>query len=187
MSLNVSDEAYKRAVATLHVGKIIAYPTEAVYGLGCDPLCESAVMNILAQKNRKVAKGLILIAATVEQIKPYIDKLTPAQWKKLRASWPGPHTWLVPKSDLVPAWIHGDFDTVAVRVTAHPVAAQLCQRFGKPLVSTSANREAQPPCKDNIEVYQEFGDAIDYIVPGRVGGASRPTTITDLLTGKVIR
>jgi DNA gyrase subunit B len=80
-----------------------------------------------------------------------------------------------------------DERTVAVRVTAHPVAAALCLRFGKPLVSTSANREAQPPLKDNIAVYQEFGEAIDYIVPGRVGDAAKPTTIKDLLTGKVLR
>lgn len=187
MSLNVNDETYKRAITTLQAGKIIAYPTEAVYGLGCDPTCEAAVTKILAEKNRNVAKGLILIAANIAQIKPYIGELTNDQWKALEASWPGAFTWVVPKSSLVPAWIHGAFDTVAVRVTAHPVAAALCLRFGKPLVSTSANREAQPPLKDNIAVYQEFGEAIDYIVPGRVGDAAKPTTIKDLLTGKVLR
>lgn len=187
MTLNVNPEAFKRAVVALKSGKIIAYPTEGVYGLGCSPHDEKAVMKILNLKNRSVDKGLILIAASIEQIKPYIGEITDAQWSKLKKSWPGPTTWVVPKSDKVPQWISGAFDTVAVRVTAHLVAQTLCKEFGDALVSTSANKAGEPPLMDNLEVYHQFGEAIDYIVPGRVGDNAKPTTIIDLATDKVLR
>tara|TARA_Y100000815_G_C12864062_1_gene320150 strand:+ start:196 stop:462 length:267 start_codon:yes stop_codon:yes gene_type:complete len=87
----------------------------------------------------------------------------------------------------VPTWIHGAFDTIAVRVTNHPVAAALCQRFGHPLVSTSANRAGQTPLTDNVRVFETFGDEIDYIVPGRVGNQRKPSVIQDLLTQQLIR
>jgi len=187
MTLNVSPETFKRAIMALKAGKIIAYPTEGVYGLGCDPHNENAVMKILQLKDRPVAKGLILIAASIEQIKPYIGELSTEQWSKLKETWPGATTWVVPKSDKVPAWISGAFDTVAVRVTDHPVAKTLCQNFGDALVSTSANKAAEPPLVDNLGVYHAFGEAIDYIVPGRIGNEGKPTTIIDLLSGETLR
>jgi len=187
MSLNVSEEAFKRAVKMLKSGKVIAYPTEAVYGLGCDINNKQAVKKIINIKKRAPNKGLIIIASDIEQLKPYIGQLTEEQWKILKTSWPGPHTWVVPKSNKLLDSIHGDFDSVAVRVTAHPVARKLCELFGSPIVSTSANVEGDTPLKDNIEVYQAFGDAIDYIVPGRVGDNDKPTSITDLITGNIIR
>lgn len=187
MTLNVNPEAYRRAITALKAGKVIAYPTEGVYGLGCDPHNEAAVMKILNLKNRSVNKGLILIANSIEQIKPYIGNITAAQWRTLKKSWPGPTTWVVPKSNNVPQWISGAFETVAVRVTDHPVAAALCHQFGTPIVSTSANKASEPPLLDNLTVYQNFEEAIDYIVPGRVGPEKKPTTIKDLITDKVIR
>ena len=187
MTLNVNEETFKRAVNALNNQKVIAYPTEAVYGLGCDPRNEQAVDKILHLKKRHKDKGLILVAHDIEQLKPYIGTLTEKQWQTLQKSWPGPHTWLVPKSDQVPAWIHGAFDTVAVRVTNHPVAARLCQLFGHPIVSTSANEANQPPLKDNLAVFEMFANKIDYIVPGRVGSHEKPTPIQDLLTNKIIR
>ena len=187
MSLNVSDETFKRAIAALKQQQIIAYPTEAVYGLGCDPRSESAVEKILQLKNRQREKGLILIACDITQLEPYLGLLTDKQWQQLKQTWPGAHTWLVPKSNAVPTWIHGAFDTIAVRVTNHPVAAALCQRFGHPLVSTSANRAGQTPLTDNVRVFETFGDEIDYIVSGRVGNQRKPSVIQDLLTQQLIR
>lgn len=187
MSLTVNEEAFHRAVEMLQHGKIIAYPTEGVYGLGCDPLNKPAVEKILTLKKRSLAKGFILIAHTVEHLKPYIGTLTSAQWDVLLHHWPGPYTFIVPKSSQVPSWITGEFDNVAVRVTAHPIASELCRRFGAPIVSSSANQENHPPLTDNLAVYEAFGDAIDYILPGRVGPQKKPTTVIDLLTGKILR
>ena len=127
------------AVKCLKQGKVIAYPTEAVYGLGCDPDNVDAVSRILQIKHRALDKGFILIASSWEQIQPLVMYLTPDLLTRVFATWPGPITWLFPASKQVPAWIRGNHDSVAVRVTAHPIARALCEQFGGPLISTSCN------------------------------------------------
>lgn len=172
----------------LRLGGVIAYPTEAVWGLGCDPADESAVVRILRIKQRAVDKGLILVAADYDQIAPIYTPLAPAQKQVLQASWPGPHTWLIPDPEnLVPFWIKGRHDSVAVRLSAHPLVRELCKAFGGPLVSTSANRSGKPEIRSRLRLLQELGDKLDYVVPGNLGKAVRPSTITDLLTGQSVR
>lgn len=180
-------ETLHRAVACLKQGGIIAYPTEGVYGLGCDPFNKVAIHRLLAIKQRPVDKGLIMIAANWEQLQSWVVTLDPARMAEIFATWPGPTTWVLPANPALPSWIRGEHESVAVRVTAHPEAAALCKAFGKPLISTSANRQGETPTRDNLEVYSEFGDAIDYIVPGRVGELTEPTPIYDGLTGSVLR
>jgi len=177
----------KRAVETVRDGGVIAYPTEAVYGLGCDPLEEAAVARILEIKQRDAAKGLILIAARIEQLLPFMAKLPADVTRKLEASWPGPVTWVVPAASHAPAWLTGGRDTLAVRVTAHPVASALCDACGMALVSTSANRSGQSPARTGLMVRTQLGDAVDCIVPGAVGGLSKPTEIREALSGKILR
>ncbi|MBB71810.1 MAG: threonylcarbamoyl-AMP synthase [Legionellales bacterium] len=186
MSLNVEPEAFKRAVTCLTQGEVIAYPTEAVFGLGCDPMNEQAVQQILQLKNRSIDNGFILIAANWQQLEKYIAPLPDAVLDKIQTTWPGPVTWVLPKSDIVPPWISGRHDTIAVRITAHVEAKALCEEFGGALVSTSANISGQSPARDNIEVYQQFGEAI-YVLPGRVDKTAQPTEIRDGMTGAVIR
>ncbi|HNE27004.1 MAG TPA: Sua5/YciO/YrdC/YwlC family protein, partial [Pseudomonadales bacterium] len=137
----------QRAVSVLHSGGVIAYPTEAVWGLGCDPHNEEAVTQLLALKQRNWRKGVILIAADVAQLAPYLRGLPEEKLAVLHASWPGPNTWLVPNNGAAPAWITGGRSTLAVRVTAHPLAAALCKQFGGALVSTSANRAGKKPAR----------------------------------------
>ena len=172
----------------LRAGGVIAHPTEAVYGLGCDPDDEQAVRRILALKRRPAAKGLILIAADFEQLRPWLLPLGTADLERVRAAWPGPVTWLLPARPEVPRWLRGDHDTLAVRVTAHPLSAQLCRAFGKPLVSTSANRASRPPARTALAVRRQLGRrGVDLILNGRLGGSSRPSEIRDLASGRVIR
>lgn len=187
MATHVAPEAYKRCVNCLKQGGVVAYPTESVYGLGCDPFDEAAVKKLLALKQRSVDKGLIIIGATVDDVKSLIGHISNEKMQKVLATWPGPINWLFPKSHTVPAWLHGQHDTIALRVVAHPQAKQLCEAFSGPLVSTSANLSGQPPAKNNIEVYEQFGEAIDYILPGRVGGQDNPCEIRDAISGTVIR
>lgn len=139
----------EQATAALRRGEIVAYPTEAVWGLGCDPFDAAAVQRLLALKQRPQAKGVILIAAGIEQLLPWIDLagLPDARRVELLASWPGPHTWTVPCRESVPDWLRGEHDSLAVRVTAHPLAAALCRAFDGPLVSTSANLAGAPPAR----------------------------------------
>lgn len=166
---------------------VIAYPTEAVYGLGCNPWARDAVERILAIKRRDIAKGLILIAADVEQLRPFVKELTPERMATIQASWPGPHTWLLPARAEVPVWLRGRFETLAVRVTAHPLAAALCRTYGGAIVSTSANRAGQTPARTALQVRLRLGTELEAILPGACGGAERPSSIRDGRTGQVLR
>lgn len=183
----VSDWRLSRAVRVLRAGGIIAYPTEAVYGLGCDPLDEEAVCRLLLLKRRPIAKGLILIAARYEQLAPLVVEPAAEQAAIVRASWPGPVTWVLSAAPGVPPWLCGAYRSLAVRVTAHPVAAALCARFDGPLVSTSANVAGRPPARSALAVRRAFGDGVDYVVVGRTGGLRRPSVIRDGTSGALIR
>ena len=177
----------RRAVEAVRTGGVIAYPTESVFGLGCAPLEQEAVERIYALKQRDAAKGLILIAAALEQLLPFMGPVPEAALGSMRASWPGPVTWVVPAATTLPPWLAGGRDTIAVRVTAHPIAHALCAAAGMALVSTSANRSGQAPARTALKVRSQFGSAVDCIVPGPVGGLSKPTEIREALTGKVLR
>lgn len=177
----------RQATPLLKQGAVIAYPTEAVWGLGCDPFDEKAVSKLLTLKSRSVDKGLILIGGSIEHFSFLLDDLASDLMGKLDSSWPGPTSWLVPHQQRVPAWVHGDHKTVAVRVSAHAVAAQLCIEYGGPIVSTSANPQGQPAATtaDQVETY--FGAQLEGIVSGELGGAQQPSIIRDLLTDEIIR
>ncbi|MDW5376497.1 Sua5/YciO/YrdC/YwlC family protein [Halomonas sp. HP20-15] len=174
------------AVARLREGGLIAYPTEAVWGLGCDPDDPTALAQLLALKQRDPAKGLILIAASMTQLEPWLDGLAAPLRQRLADSWPGPLTWLVPDNGRSLALLRGDHDRVAVRVSDHPGVIALCSAFGGPLVSTSANRAGETPARDAATVRDYFGDAVT-ILDGPLGGQSRPSRIRDLSSGEWLR
>lgn len=165
----------------------MACPTEAVWGLSCDPDSERAVTRLLRLKDRPVDKGLILVAASESQLAFLLTDLPSEQRDTLRASWPGPNTWLVPHHGRVQPWIHGRFPSVAVRVSAHPVVRALCNAWGGPLVSTSANPAGAQPPRAGYQVYRYFGGSLDGILPGEVGASSGPSQIRELATGALIR
>ncbi len=173
----------RQAARVLKDGGLVAYATEYCFGLGCDPFNRDAVLRLLRLKQRPLRKGLIVLAADTEQLAPYVVSL-PAQ---VRASWPGPHTWLLPVKPDVPGWITGRHDKIAVRVTAHPQAAALCRLAGMAIISTSANRGGEAPARTDREVARRLGKLLDYILPGSVGEAPAPTPIRDAETGRLIR
>jgi len=175
------------AAETIGRGGVVAYPTESVWGLGCDPWSRHAVERLLALKQRDPAKGLILIAADMADFEACLNHLDEKQRQILFESWPGPVTWLVPNNGFAPSWVTGEFSTVALRVTDHPLAAGLCRAWGGPLVSTSANPGGSPPAKTSTRVRAYFGRDIDAITPGAVGQHPRPSEIRDLSSGKVLR
>jgi L-threonylcarbamoyladenylate synthase len=177
----------RRGVATMLCGGVIACPTEAVWGLSCDPLSETAVASLLELKRRPRSKGLILVAATMSQLEWLLQGLPASQLARLELSWPGPSTWLIPHLDRVPPWIHGDHDTVAVRVSAHPVVSALCRCWGGALVSSSANPAGAQPALHSFQVRRYFGERLDCIVPGALGGARRPSVIKHLASDEIVR
>ena len=180
-------ESMTTAIQYLTQGGVIAYPTEAVFGFGCDPLNEAAVNRILALKDRPAGQGLILISnSTATQI-PFIEDSPAIRWAEIKESWPGPVTWIFPARRSVPSWLTGPGHTIALRVTNHPVVTELCQRYGRPLVSTSANRRQEEPLQTYQAVVDAFSDEVDFVVPGEVLGHQRPSRICHAVTGEVIR
>ena len=177
------------AAQWLHKGSVLAYPTEAVFGLGCDPHDREAFERLFALKQRPPTQGVLLIAADLAQVERYIElaAVPPAVMQQVRASWPGPHTWVFPRSTEVPAWIAGAHAGIALRVTAHEPAAALCRAFGGALVSTSANPHGQPPARSAQTVMDYFGDALDGVLDAPLGGQASPTVIRDALSGAIIR
>ena len=175
------------AASAVKQGKIIAYPTEAVYGLGCDPFNEEAVSHLIALKKRDPHKGLILVASSWDHIEPLIDPIEPAARMNIDMHWPGPITYVFPKSRFAPHWITGHHNTIAIRMSAHPIVKQLCEYVGHAVVSTSANVEGFPPIRDVRTLTMSFGNDVAMIVPGNLGGALNPSQIVDAVTGETFR
>ncbi|AJY52165.1 L-threonylcarbamoyladenylate synthase [Halomonas sp. KO116] len=175
------------AINALREGGVIACPTEAVWGLSCDPENDEALAHLMRMKERDPAKGVILVAASIEQFQPWLSQLPLAMHAPLAASWPGPNTWLVPDNGRSHGLVRGAHERVALRVTDHPLMKALCEAFGGPLVSTSANRSGEPPAMSAAEITSIFSDEVAYVVKGELGGNAKPSTIRDLATGKVMR
>ena len=173
----------------LRSGGVLAYPTEAVFGLGCDPLDRRAVAALFALKQRSPTQGVLLIGADFAQVERFIarDAVPCAVMEQVRASWPGPATWIFPRSADVPTWIAGAHAGIALRVTAHPAAASLCRAFGGALVSTSANPHGAPPARSAVEVEALFGESLQGLLDAPLGDQTRPTVIRDALSGAIIR
>lgn len=179
----------EHAARLLHQGGVVAYPTEAVWGLGCDPFDPQALVRLLAIKQRPAAKGMIVIAADLAQVHSHLrwEALPDARRTQVLASWPGPNTWLIPCAESVPHALRGEHDTLAVRITDHPIAAALCRAFGGPIVSTSANRAGETPARRIEDLAPDLLDALDGWVAGETGARAQPSTIRDARDGQIIR
>jgi L-threonylcarbamoyladenylate synthase len=166
-------------------GGVIAYPTESCYGLGCDPMNRGAIEKILKLKGRSAYKGLILIAANRHQLRPYATRTSiDTVWKK--GGWPGPVTWVLPAAKSCPAWLTGEHETIAVRITSHPPAATLCKMAGMALVSTSANKSGDASATTAEQCEKVFGRQVK-VLPGKIGLRKRPSTLIDFASGNILR
>ena len=177
----------RAACRVLAAGGVIACPTESVWGLSCDPRNVHAVQKLLQMKHRDWRKGLILIAADFAQLTPFVKPVAAELLKTALDRWPGPYTWLFPAAKTAPDFITGGRPTIAVRVTAHPLAAALCRAYRGALVSTSANFTGRAPARSAAQIRQQFGRSLDALLAGKLGGLRNPTPIRDLLSGKTIR
>ena len=173
-----------RAVDVLLSGGVITCPTEGVFGLSCMPDNSAAIERLLRIKQRDPAKGLILIAASKDQLKDWIgvpvEKIPDADPSQ-------PISWIVPAASSVSALVRGDHDDVAIRVTTNPVAQALCEAVDSPLVSTSANIVGEAPARNRLILRRKFAGCVDYMVPGDCGPATGPSEIRNLSTGEVLR
>ncbi len=172
----------------LRAGALVAYPTEGVFGIGCDPRNPHALSRVVALKGRAAGKGLILVGCSEQQVAEFANLAGAADPAAVRSSWPGPVTWVLPARRGVARLVTGGRATVAVRVTAHPVAAALCRAFGGALVSTSANLSGRAPARTALAVRRRLGpQAVDLVLCGAVGGLRGASTIRDGASGRVLR
>ena len=175
------------AVRHLASGGVIAYPTDSVYGLGCNPFDGVAVLHLLALKQRSPSHGVILIGAHSNDFAPFLQPLSNATARRMQQTDEAPVTWVLPCRPETPTWLTGQHDTLAVRVTNHPVAMALCEAWGGALVSTSANIRGRRPATSPLGVRKAFNGRLDYILHNPAGATNRPSTIRDGLTGEVLR
>lgn len=176
----------KRAVQTLKEGGIIVYPTEGVYGVGCDPFNETAVLRLLKIKKRSVKKGVILVVSSWDQARDLIE-IDPLKNSLVKSHQSDPITWVFPATKKVPGWIVGDFKSVAIRCFLHSEAKRICQKFGGPIVSTSANTSMKPAVTRYEDLEKSLLDSVDFVVKGKTGGLKTPTPIYDAKTGNMLR
>ncbi|RJG12701.1 tRNA threonylcarbamoyladenosine biosynthesis protein RimN [Pseudomonas cavernicola] len=182
----VSSWRVQQVARVVRNGGVIAYPTEAVWGLGCDPWNAEAVERLLALKVRPIDKGLILVADSIGQFDFLLEDFPELWLDRLASTWPGPNTWLVPHQNRLPAWITGQHNSVALRVSGHPLVRELCALTG-PLVSTSANPAGRPPARTRLRIQQYFPGQLDAVLAGPLGGRKNPSVIRDLVSGQVVR
>ncbi|MGJ8694068.1 MAG: L-threonylcarbamoyladenylate synthase [Thalassotalea sp.] len=177
------------AVEVFQQGGIIAYPTEAVFGLGCDPDNQAAVEKLLEIKQRPIEKGLILLAANYSQLLPYVDDAKIPQDKRFSvlSRWPDGITQVLPANQNIAKYLTGKFSTIAVRVTSQPDVVALCKVTNKPIVSTSCNLTGGEPAKTYQTIDEQLQTQIDFIIQGETLGYTQPSTIIDGLTGETFR
>lgn len=182
-------EKVTQAVWALQRGALIAYPTEAVWGLGCDPFSAQAVAQVLAIKGRDSTKGLIVVAAHVDQLDGLIDwsSVPAGRQRTILDQWPGPFTWVFRAGPKVPVHLMGPEKTLAVRVSAHPLVRTLCLQWGGPIISTSANPSTHPAALTLEEVKGYFKGHSLVVVDGDLGEQRRPSQVADAQSGEVYR
>lgn len=213
----LTTHSVRQAATWLSQGQLLAYPTESVWGLGCDPFNQAAVMRLLTIKQRPMDKGMIVVTDSAERLLPLLAHLTPHQRHSILDSWTiapdsahkQAHTWLLPLPQAlnipIPTWITGAHHSVAVRVIAHPLIQKLCAQMLSThnpygfIVSTSCNPSGQPPALSlqqaqayfmNNNINKDSSNAPAEAVvylQGETLGYQLPSQIHDALTAKVIR
>ena len=180
-----SSSDYKNIHDVLIHGGLIAFPTESIFGLGCDPGNKKAVEKLKRIKNRPQEMGFILLTPNLATISQWIDP-DKKQTEIISAPVQRPTTYIVPASKSVPPWLTTN-NTLAIRINKDPIIQGLSDMLGLPIISTSANQHGKTPCQSASEVQKTMGPLLDYIIEGKKGSFERPSTIIDLCSGKTIR
>ena len=178
----------QKIIERFQQNEVIAYPTEAVFGLGCNPNNEQAVRKLLALKKREERKGLILIAPTVELLLPYLDesKLTETEWQRFGTISNQAITWIMPAKPNLPRFLTGQFNSIAMRLCRTPAVEALCLTTQSAITSTSANLSGLEPCRTSQQVYAQFGKDFP-VLEAETEGRINPSEIRDIFTQQVLR
>lgn len=174
----------KEAAGILRSGGIVVYPTETVYGIGCDPLDSEACRRVYSLKKRTHSKPFILLADSMKTVEDFAG-IPDGVAKKLAAKfWPGPLTLIIEPSQPLPAHLFGPSGGVAFRVTPGAVAAALSREFGMPVVSTSANISGSKPAVTYDEAFAAFGSFTDCVLENTEKPDGLPSTVIDLTSAE---
>jgi L-threonylcarbamoyladenylate synthase len=168
-----------RAVDALRRGRVVAYPTDTLYGLAVDPRQDDAVDRLYAAKRRDAGMAIPLIAASIAQVNE-AAALTPAERRLAEAFWPGPLTIVLRARDTISRKLAGPGATVAVRVPAHDVARALANGLGFCITATSANRSGQPPAVTAHDVRAALIEGIDLLLDAGPTSGGAPSTIVEM-------
>ena len=182
--IDPTPEGIDKAAAALRGGKVVAYPTETVYGLGVDPFSEEALGALFVVKGRERGNPVLLIVSSLKQLEGIVPQLSPRAAAYAEAFWPGPLSMLLPCSRDLPEALSLDASRVCVRWTSSTIAASLCEAFGGAIVSTSANAAGEAPAVSPAGIDLV---GISLCLDGGRLEESAPSTVLDPQTGEVIR
>lgn len=181
---NIDENLIKEAAIYIREGKIVAFPTETVYGLGANGLDVIAVEGLFKAKGRPQDNPLILHIANMEQLKPLVLDIPDIALKCIERFWPGPLTILFRKSEIVPYMITAGLDTVAIRMPNNKVALELIKEADRPIAGPSANLSGKPSPTSVFHVIEDLNGKIDMIIDGGETGVGLESTVLDLSTDK---
>lgn len=177
---NIERDLILKAANIIEEGKLVAFPTETVYGLGANGLDEEAVRKIFLAKGRPQDNPLILHVYSIDQVKELVEYIPNIAVKCMEKFWPGPLTILFKKSQLVPDIITAGLDTVAIRMPNHLIALELIELSGVPIAAPSANLSGKPSPTLASHVIEDLMGKIDMIVDGGSTGVGLESTVLDL-------
>jgi L-threonylcarbamoyladenylate synthase len=178
--VNPDPRLIERAANLLRAGRLVAFPTETVYGLGANALSTEAVQRIYSAKGRPAYNPLIVHVAWPEEIAVVAQTIGEQALRLAEAFWPGPLTLVLPKRPEVPDAVTAGLPTVAVRVPKHPVAHALLAAAGIPVAAPSANRSTQVSPTSGAHVFKSLGDAVDLILDAGPTPVGIESTVIDM-------
>ena len=182
LSLDI-ERGIETAAEFLRKDGIVAYPTDTLYGLGCDSFSLNALAGILDVKGRSADKGLPLLLADADDVELVARPDSPHFHALAETFWPGPLTLVMEPVSGLPEDVLGPTGAVGVRVPDHEIPRALARALGKPIVGTSANLSGGPDPVTAHDVNRALGDAIDYVIDGGPAHRGLPSTVVDI-TGK---
>jgi len=180
-----SDFSIRHAAHIIRLGGIIAYPTDTIYGLGCDPYNRQAVESINAIKQRPLDKQFILLASDIEQVRPLLQ-LDDDQEKTIEQN-TEPTSWVVKANQKTPAWLVDENNTITIRISKHANIERLCSILGHAIISTSANVSGKRPARNTLDLHKYFHHYVDKILASDQIQMTRPSKIIRLCDNEIIR
>jgi L-threonylcarbamoyladenylate synthase len=183
---NPESDKIKEAVRIIKKGGLVVFPTETVYGLGCNALNKKAVARIFEVKKRDLGKPLLILIGQKGELKKYVKTITPLAKKLIKKYWPGPVTLVFQKSKIIPPAVVAGKDKVAIRLSSNKITQALIRESGLPLIGTSANLSGQNNINSPEEVIKQFRNKVDLIIDGGRTRQGKASTVVDVTGEKPV-